>query len=702
MNESITTNNNENHFSEDHHDNIIDEDDRMNLLASNAHENTSPPINTSNNNNHQESTTNNTISNNQQLLNFRNLLRNNSHNHSHNHRNFTEVNGFHIGHGSNRLPIWKTGLINENYTIYYIFLQLLLIFFKIESPFMFEAPLWVFGWTTIVFIPTYIMIFTMLISLVIWGLKDIIKWRRHYKRQLRRFERYRSRLSIEQQGNLRFRTTDPLIYSSIRSQQREKRKEIDRYIGYNIFIGLIIITICLVLISLKLDLKEKLNNLPYYGIFIPFIVYCFIECISTFIYFGIINRCVQSPIQLFLFCISIFICIFTNLLLTSFKYDQIILLLPFTFSMIPLFCINTALLLYSIIYIIRTFTLKPNLNKNNNIKEDNFMTISSLLITLYNGLEIRRRELNNELIENDNNLNHSQKKQLLKNRIDAMILSFICIPLFVSMILSCYYIDLNNFYWYHPLIIFLPILIPLFFICIYVTFRLKIINKYYDYRYSNNLTDDDESVASGNEELQSVRDILNGSEGSRQLRNQLNNRTTMSPLMLLYLHSIIRDLNNNQNVDETSRRAATLLTFLQEIDQMGTSRQSSQQQGLSTEFLSSLPTHIYKHDDDNSRDKENNTCPICLCEYEDGDELRTLPCFHIFHKECIDNWLQQKNTCAICKLQVDSYNEHQFLNTSPHLDIHNSENDNRTLSSTFASSSSLIRDEDDREENQNV
>lgn len=43
-------------------------------------------------------------------------------------------------------------------------------------------------------------------------------------------------------------------------------------------------------------------------------------------------------------------------------------------------------------------------------------------------------------------------------------------------------------------------------------------------------------------------------------------------------------------------------------------------------------------------------CSICLCEFEEDEELRTLPeCSHSFHVPCIDMWLYSHSTCPICR-----------------------------------------------------
>ncbi|OEL33099.1 E3 ubiquitin-protein ligase [Dichanthelium oligosanthes] len=49
---------------------------------------------------------------------------------------------------------------------------------------------------------------------------------------------------------------------------------------------------------------------------------------------------------------------------------------------------------------------------------------------------------------------------------------------------------------------------------------------------------------------------------------------------------------------------------------------------------------------------EDAECCICLCPYEDGAELRELPCNHHFHCSCIDKWLHINATCPLCKFNI--------------------------------------------------
>ncbi|GLB37429.1 putative RING-like zinc finger [Lyophyllum shimeji] len=47
-----------------------------------------------------------------------------------------------------------------------------------------------------------------------------------------------------------------------------------------------------------------------------------------------------------------------------------------------------------------------------------------------------------------------------------------------------------------------------------------------------------------------------------------------------------------------------------------------------------------------------DTCPICIMDFEEGDDLRILPCEgkHRFHQTCVDPWLLELSTsCPICR-----------------------------------------------------
>ncbi len=46
-------------------------------------------------------------------------------------------------------------------------------------------------------------------------------------------------------------------------------------------------------------------------------------------------------------------------------------------------------------------------------------------------------------------------------------------------------------------------------------------------------------------------------------------------------------------------------------------------------------------------------CVICLDDIDIFENIKNLNCNHKFHKECIDLWLQEKNTCPLCRQNQD-------------------------------------------------
>ncbi|CAM9001797.1 unnamed protein product [Rhodiola kirilowii] len=50
---------------------------------------------------------------------------------------------------------------------------------------------------------------------------------------------------------------------------------------------------------------------------------------------------------------------------------------------------------------------------------------------------------------------------------------------------------------------------------------------------------------------------------------------------------------------------------------------------------------------------ESSDCSVCLTKFEEGDKIRKLKCKHIFHKDCLDRWLEQEfATCPLCRREV--------------------------------------------------
>lgn len=47
-------------------------------------------------------------------------------------------------------------------------------------------------------------------------------------------------------------------------------------------------------------------------------------------------------------------------------------------------------------------------------------------------------------------------------------------------------------------------------------------------------------------------------------------------------------------------------------------------------------------------------CVICMMDFIYGDPIRFLPCMHIYHVDCIDDWLMRSFTCPSCMEPVDA------------------------------------------------
>lgn len=112
------------------------------------------------------------------------------------------------------------------------------------------------------------------------------------------------------------------------------------------------------------------------------------------------------------------------------------------------------------------------------------------------------------------------------------------------------------------------------------------------------------------------------------------------------------------------------------ISTLGVTEDLAQTRGATSESINALPTRIFKTMKSKNNDESDNTpvieggivaegtekermisgedavCCICIANYENDDELRELPCSHLFHRECVDKWLKINALCPLCKSEI--------------------------------------------------
>ncbi|KAK7388556.1 hypothetical protein VNO78_23375 [Psophocarpus tetragonolobus] len=69
--------------------------------------------------------------------------------------------------------------------------------------------------------------------------------------------------------------------------------------------------------------------------------------------------------------------------------------------------------------------------------------------------------------------------------------------------------------------------------------------------------------------------------------------------------------------------------------------------------VDSFPLKSHKKVDVADGGNDAEQCYICLAEYEEGDQIRVLPCFHEYHMSCVDKWLKEiHGVCPLCRGNV--------------------------------------------------
>ncbi|RQM21160.1 hypothetical protein B5M09_010075 [Aphanomyces astaci] len=70
--------------------------------------------------------------------------------------------------------------------------------------------------------------------------------------------------------------------------------------------------------------------------------------------------------------------------------------------------------------------------------------------------------------------------------------------------------------------------------------------------------------------------------------------------------------------------------------------------GASMRLIAQLPTRVFE-----ATAADGCECLVCRYNFSPGDEIRTLPCFHSYHSNCIDPWLRINKVCPVCQVSIE-------------------------------------------------
>ncbi|XP_076251077.1 uncharacterized protein LOC143190573 [Rhynchophorus ferrugineus] len=83
--------------------------------------------------------------------------------------------------------------------------------------------------------------------------------------------------------------------------------------------------------------------------------------------------------------------------------------------------------------------------------------------------------------------------------------------------------------------------------------------------------------------------------------------------------------------------------------------QRTTSKGLTEAQIEQLTTSLY-----DSGCPAGQVCVVCMYEFAGQELLRILPCKHMYHAECVDQWFQTKGNCPLCRYDLTKMFEKNY------------------------------------------
>lgn len=133
-----------------------------------------------------------------------------------------------------------------------------------------------------------------------------------------------------------------------------------------------------------------------------------------------------------------------------------------------------------------------------------------------------------------------------------------------------------------------------------------------------------------------------------------------------HLHYIHYPQHLHLSIGLRQDRPSQPLNLLTRLNRFVRVIEESTNRGASQEVIEmyTLPHKYKKLRRPSDADEDAEKCTICLSLFEDDCDVRRLPCMHLFHRDCVDQWLATSKHCPICRVDIrssDSISVHMKL-----------------------------------------
>ena len=210
-------------------------------------------------------------------------------------------------------------------------------------------------------------------------------------------------------------------------------------------------------------------------------------------------------------------------------------------------------------------------------------------------------------------------------------------------------------------------LLSVWFICYKARHFLRNNNLFYDLFRMRNIQDLEQNPMNAlipnpnnpipqpnSQNLQSNNDVLR--------RRDVDNLVAFHPLrfhmIVGRLHNILNQLRENQMIINAAvmgnnrEGGFNFRDFHDLLINGGLNRNLPQSNGFSDQEIENLPQFTFEGSNEVKKPEDEEQCSICLMEFQNGEVIRTLPCIHNFHKDCINQWLKRQKYCPLCKGEI--------------------------------------------------